>query len=40
MCGTGMFANIDTKSAMIRPDIHTQDDVINFQDRSDNAKEC
>lgn len=35
-----MFANIDTKFAMIRPDIHTQDDVINFQDRSDNAKEC
>ena len=40
MCGTGMFANIDTKFAMIRPDIHTQDYVINFQDRSDNAKEC
>ena len=40
MCGTGMFAIIDTKFAMIRPDIHTQDDVINFQDRSDNAKEC
>lgn len=40
MCGTRMFAKIDTKFAMIRPDIHTQDDVINFQDRSNNAKEC
>lgn len=40
MRGTRMFANITTKFAMIRPDIHTQDDVINFQDRSNNAKEC
>jgi hypothetical protein len=40
MRGTRMFANINTKFAMIRPDIHTQDDVINFQDRSNNAKEC
>ncbi len=40
MCGTGMLASVDTKFAMIRPDFHTQDDVINFQDRSDNAKEC
>ncbi len=40
MHGTGMFANADTTFAMIRPDFHIQDDVINFQDRSDNAKEC
>ena len=40
MYGTGMLADIVTKFAMKRPDIHTQDDVINFQDRSDNAKEC
>ncbi|MEN9585216.1 MAG: hypothetical protein RLZZ616_2222 [Pseudomonadota bacterium] len=40
MCGTGMFADADAKFAIIRPDIHTQDDVINFQDRSGNAKEC
>ncbi len=40
MYGTGMLADIVTKFAMIRPDIHTQDDVINFQDRSNNAKEC
>ena len=40
MCGTRMLANINAKFAMIRPHIDTQDDVINFQDRSGNAKEC